>query len=274
VGEDEPIRCLLLLESRCHRCDSGHSLWMGTLTVVLASEIACMYIKIVTPRRFSFKARMPSYSALPVICVVLLSMFFASPKILCQEPASDSGPTAPADSQTGLADSVYRNGTLEPTSDTLRPTPSDTPGERNRPADQDTLRPKGDADTTNGSTDSSKKAEAGAVLSAPTDSVLTAACTGPSGSASVARDLLVVVFTPEAGKQDRAAAAKRVAGKLVGPVSSQPGAYYLRVPTEGQEFRLRAAADELAQLAQVQQVGSRACPPPSPSGKLGPSGRS
>jgi hypothetical protein len=24
----------------------------------------------------------------------------------------------------------------------------------------------------------------------------------------------------------------------------------------------------------VQQVGSRACPPPSPSGKLGPSGRS
>jgi hypothetical protein len=86
--------------------------------------------------------------------------------------------------------------------------------------------------------------------------------------------LLVVVFTPEAGKRERAAAAKRVAGKLLGPVTAEPGAYYLRVPAGGEEYRLRVAADELIRLAHVKQVGSRACPPPQPSGKPGPSGRS
>jgi hypothetical protein len=78
---------------------------------------------------------------------------------------------------------------------------------------------------------------------------------------TIARDLLVVEFTPRAGARERAAAAKSVHGKLLKPVKSgTPRAYYLRVPSGGQEFRLRAAADQLIRLPQVQQVGSRACP--------------
>jgi hypothetical protein len=74
--------------------------------------------------------------------------------------------------------------------------------------------------------------------------------------------LLVIVFGPEAGVQERAAAAKSVDGKLLGPVSSgERGAYYLRVPGGGGEYGLRAAADQLIQSGKVQQVGTRACPP-------------
>jgi hypothetical protein len=98
------------------------------------------------------------------------------------------------------------------------------------------------------------------------DSVLSAACGGSTGSTTIARNLLVVVFAPEAGPAERAAAAKSVDGKLVG--SPAPGAYYLQVPARGQEHLLRAAADQLVQLAYVRQVGSRACPAvrPEPTG--------
>ncbi|HZI74372.1 MAG TPA: hypothetical protein VFD73_10175, partial [Gemmatimonadales bacterium] len=97
------------------------------------------------------------------------------------------------------------------------------------------------------------------------DSILQRACGNP-GTLPVARDLLVVVFRPDAGARERAAAVRSVKGKLLGPVSAEPGAYYVRVPAGGQEFRLRSAADELAQLAAVQQVGSRACPIPQSRG--------
>jgi hypothetical protein len=77
--------------------------------------------------------------------------------------------------------------------------------------------------------------------------------------------LLVIVFGPEAGVQERAAAAKSVDGRLLGPVSSgERGAYYLRVPTGGEEYRLRSAADRLIRLDIIRQVGSRACPTPPP----------
>jgi hypothetical protein len=96
----------------------------------------------------------------------------------------------------------------------------------------------------------------------PADSILSAAC---PGAQTVARDLLVIVFAPEASGEERTAVARTVQGKLLGPVSSaEPGAYYLRVPSGGEEHRLRAASDELIQLAPVRQVGSRACPPPTP----------
>jgi hypothetical protein len=98
------------------------------------------------------------------------------------------------------------------------------------------------------------------------DSVLGAACGRAAGSTAIARDLLVVVFAPEASQAERAAAAKSVNGKLVG--SPEAGAYYLQVPARGQEHLLRAAADQLVQLAYVRQVGSRACPAlrPEPTG--------
>jgi hypothetical protein len=101
-------------------------------------------------------------------------------------------------------------------------------------------------------------------LAAPRDSILEKACGG--GTATLARDLLVVLFAPDVGARGRAAVAKKAGGKLVGQVSaSEPGAYYLRVPSGGNEFQLRTASDELAQLPQVRQVGSRACPAPAPA---------
>jgi hypothetical protein len=110
------------------------------------------------------------------------------------------------------------------------------------------------------------RARSDSVPADPVDSVLSAACGGPAGSTTIARDLLVVVFAPEAGPAERAAVAKSVDGKLVG--SAEPGAYYLQVPARGQEHLLRAAADQLVQLAYVRQVGSRACPAvrPEPTG--------
>jgi hypothetical protein len=225
---------------------------------------------------------MPSYWTLRATCLLGFRLLIAPSGLFCQEPEPDSAPAAVSDSQATPSDGVQQTGTPRPGLDTLEPVQSDTPADTERPpAAADSLRPKGNADSTKGSADITKgnadttrKADSSAAASSPRDSILIAACTNPSGSASVARDLLVVVFTPNAGKRERAAAAKSVAGKLLGPVSSEPGGYYLRVSTEGQEYRLRAAADELAQQAQVQQVGSRACPPPSPSGKPGPSGSS
>jgi hypothetical protein len=74
----------------------------------------------------------------------------------------------------------------------------------------------------------------------------------------------VIVFAPEATAAERAAVAKAVDGSLLGSVTSEPGAYYLRVPSGGDEYRLRVAADSLIQLDMVRQVGSRACPPLQP----------
>jgi hypothetical protein len=110
------------------------------------------------------------------------------------------------------------------------------------------------------------RARSDSVPAAPVDSVLSAACGGAAGSTTIARDLLVVVFAPEASPAERAAAAKSVDGKMLG--SAEPGAYYLQVPARGQEHLLRAAADELVQLGYVREVGSRACPPvrPEPTG--------
>jgi hypothetical protein len=75
--------------------------------------------------------------------------------------------------------------------------------------------------------------------------------------------LLVIVFAPEARAAERAAIAKTVDGRLLGLVTSgEPGAYYLRVPSGGNEYQLRVAADRLILLGKVRQVGSRTCPPP------------
>jgi hypothetical protein len=261
--------------------DSDHSFYTpgGLAFRVRPHRVGRQHIYIYTGSgtslRFSLTASMPPQPSFLATCLLVSSILFVPPRMLCQEPASDSAPAAASDSQTILTDSIQATGAPRPTLDTLRPVQSDTPGGPDRPAiAPDSIRPNGNADSTKGNADTTKKTDSSAAASAPRDSVLIAACTTPSGSASVARDLLVVVFTPEAGKRERAAAAKSVAGKLLGPVSSEPGAYYLRVPADGQEYRLRVAADQLIQLAQVKEVGSRACPPPSPTGKPGPSGLS
>lgn len=127
-------------------------------------------------------------------------------------------------------------------------------------AASDTSQQRAGADS--GSTMDSTRASATATApTAPADSILRAACGGPAGQTTVARDLLVVVFAPEARRADRAAAARSVDGTLLGPVvSGDPGAYYVGVPSGGEEWRLRLAADRLIQVEVVRQVGSRACP--------------
>jgi hypothetical protein len=149
----------------------------------------------------------------------------------------DSGSPAPAASDSQPAshsDSALAADSTRAGSDTVRPK---TPGSSTTPA-------------------------TAAARPEPADSILTAAC-GGAGSAAVARDLLVIVFAPEATAADRATVAKTVDGRLLGSVSS--GGYYLRVPSGGNEYRLRAAADRLILLDMVRQVGSRTCPPPPPA---------
>jgi hypothetical protein len=122
----------------------------------------------------------------------------------------------------------------------------------------------GPANTARGSQprDTTKTEAAG--MAQPADSVLGKSCQNRVGT-GVARGLLVVVFASDAGAEERAAAATDVEAKLLGSVPGDRGAYYLRVSGDGGELQLRAAADRLAQLPQVRQVGSRSCPPPPPA---------
>ena len=177
------------------------------------------------------------------------------------EPApADTNPASPdtaaAASDTGaVADTAARGDTTAA---------SDTTETRDTASTRDTTEASDTAPPTRDTTQARDTAAAAASVE-PTDSILSAAC---AGGGTVARDLLVIVFAPGASDGERTAAAESVKGKLLGPVSSsEPGAYYLRVPGSG-EFGLRAASDELIQLAQVRQVGSRACPPPPQPDKV------
>ena len=174
----------------------------------------------------------------------LLGLSFLSlpSAVAAQAPASDSTNRASVDSQAAHPDSAAATDT------------SGAPGADGRGAWSDSAR--AGTDTISDTAKVSLEAA---------DSILVGACSGPS-PATVARDLLVIVFGTSVGAGKRAAAARSVNGKLLGPVTGEPDAYYLRVPGGGRESRLRAAADELIQLPQVRQVGSRACPRlPSPA---------
>jgi hypothetical protein len=168
-----------------------------------------------------------------------------------QAPASDTAAKAAPDSQRTLGDSGQNTDTAKATADTVKAT-TDTVAQRARPDStprSDTTRAPASSGTARTPTE-------------PRDTPLSAAC---GGTAPVARDLLVVLFAPEAAARERAAAAKSVGGTLLGPAGAgEPDAYYLRVPAGGSEFQLRHASDQLILLPQVRQVGSRACPPPAP----------
>jgi hypothetical protein len=163
-----------------------------------------------------------------------LSCLTLPPAAVAQAPASDGAAPVAADSVRPSTDSASKPDSIS--------------------ASPDSTRPSGSAAAT--TTDTA------ATSPEPADSILISACGGPGGAATVARDLLVIVFAPGIGPDERTGAAKTVRGKLLGPVSGEPGAYYLRVPAGGGEFQLRTAADQLIRLSQVRQVGSRACPPP------------
>jgi hypothetical protein len=202
----------------------------------------------------------------PMTWLFELSLLIAPSRLLCQVAAGDSATGAAPDSQVApgstaktSGDSVKTSGDSVQVLDSLAQSP----------ATADTGRaPAGTAGSTSNSLQKDTTRARSDTLSSPSpprDSILQRACGAP-GASSVARDLLVIVFRPDAGARERAAAVRSVNGKLLGPVSAEPGAYYVLVPVGGQEFKLRAAADELAQLAPVQQVGSRACPVPQSKG--------
>ena len=151
--------------------------------------------------------------------------------------SGDTGLIARADTLDSIPRAGVNSGSVGDRADTTRTTPDSV------------------APTTRDST----RRPAAAMPAAPVDSILSAACGGRSGATSIARDLLVLVFAPEAGPAERAAAAKRVNGRLTS--SGEPGVYYVRLPRGGGEAELRAAADDLSRLPQVRQVGTRACPP-------------
>jgi hypothetical protein len=74
--------------------------------------------------------------------------------------------------------------------------------------------------------------------------------------------LLLVVFVPGTSAEARGAVAESVQGELVRPTGSgSSDSYYLELPSGGTDFQLRAVADQLIQFAEVQQVGTKACPP-------------
>ena len=197
--------------------------------------------------------------ALHHLHIALCFLSLAAPvTVMGQSQAGDSAARSPQDSSPAQSDSAARStstpdsGSADTTrtlSDTSQPA-TGASGYRGAP---DTARARG-------AVDSIQPAAA-----TPKDSILSTACSGSAGPNATAPNLLVVIFTPESGRAERASVTKSVKGKLLGQVASQPGAYYLWVPSQGQEFRLRAVADQLIRHPLVRQVGSRVCPPAPPA---------
>ena len=202
------------------------------------------------------------------------------PPVLGQSSTSD---TTPADTQRTQADSAWVSGvyhaadtseqgdttaagnTTSAAADTILGAAADTLPtslDTGRTVGPDTLPDTADSarDTSTVGASDTAGSDTASASAAPADSILGAACDDLAGGATVARDLLVIVFAPKTGAAERVAVAEAVEGKLLGPVMGEPGAFYLRLNTGG-ESHLRAAADQLIQLTPVRQVGSRACPP-------------
>jgi len=189
---------------------------------------------------------MPAYQIRITLCLLALG----TPAVTWgQSGVADSSVSSPSDSSRAPIDTV---GDTTASQDSLRT--------RSQSADSaaDTARAAGTRDSTGP-----------AAMSVPlVDSILARACSGSTGS--TAPDLLVVTFAAEAGPADRASVARSVHGKVLGPVTGEPGAYYVGVPAQRQESRLRAAADELIRSQSVHQVGSRICPPLPTADTSGP----
>jgi hypothetical protein len=196
------------------------------------------------------------------LCLIAAALF---PRTLQGQDAAAMAPQADsARTQTDITPPADTAPAAQPSDSTVRPAGADSAGGDTARAALDSV-PAPAPDTTHSSaTGTSPRSLTGGTT--PPDSILASACSGPGASTSVARDLLVVGFTSYASAEEKTAAAQAVQGSLLGQVSgAEPGTYYLRVPSGGQEYQLRLAADKLAQLAQVKQVGSRSCPIVTPA---------
>jgi hypothetical protein len=82
----------------------------------------------------------------------------------------------------------------------------------------------------------------------------------PAAADRVSADVLLVTFRSRSTPAEREAAVKRVKGTIVAPDPNDPASAYVRVPSEGNEFRLRVIADRLIRAPVVKEVGSVQCP--------------
>jgi hypothetical protein len=191
------------------------------------------------------------------ICLLGLAFPLGVSDGLAQTSTSDTAARVASDSQPASRDSLVPRDSSRATSDTAprQARPDSNPSRDSTRASLDSTRDS----TRSAATGSPTPKSATTTSMQPVDSVLRAACGAP-GASTVAPDLLVVVFDPAAGAKERVAAAKGVRGTLLGRVAAEPNAFYVRTPTGGGEFGLRAAADQLALEPIVRQVGSRNCP--------------
>jgi hypothetical protein len=83
-------------------------------------------------------------------------------------------------------------------------------------------------------------------------------CTNAYGG--VATDVLLVTFQGRSTPEERDAAIKAVKGTLVAPDPNDDASAYVRVPSDGNEFALRALADRLIRVRIVKEVGPAPCP--------------
>jgi hypothetical protein len=79
-------------------------------------------------------------------------------------------------------------------------------------------------------------------------------------SGGEATDLLLVSFLTRSAPSDREAAIKAVKGEKVTADPADPAAWYVRVPSGGNEFALRSIADRLIRARAVKEVGPVQCP--------------
>ncbi len=82
---------------------------------------------------------------------------------------------------------------------------------------------------------------------------------GPA-SGGEAPDLLLVIFSARSELSEREAAIKAVKGTMVTADPADPAAWYVRVPSNGNEFALRSIADRLIRARPVKEVGPVQCP--------------
>ena len=82
----------------------------------------------------------------------------------------------------------------------------------------------------------------------------------PAGADPVSADVLLVTFSSRSTPAEREAAVKGVKGTIVAPDPNDPASAYVRVPSEGNEFLLRAIADRLIRVPVVKEVGAVQCP--------------
>jgi hypothetical protein len=93
---------------------------------------------------------------------------------------------------------------------------------------------------------------------APVPALPRGVCTDPAGGPST--DVLYVTFRARSRPAEREAALKPLHGTIVAPDPDDPASAYVRVPSDGNEFALRAIADRLIRVPVVKEVGPVPCP--------------